>query len=299
MKISNLLKNGALLMMVTSMTLTSCRPDRDKDTDTSGAEDNSLADKSFEDMGQISNEAANGSMSSFKDGNYDGLLAQCATVSHDTATNQIVVDFGTSNCLCKDGRYRRGKIFISYTNSSKPEPYTYWDSLTTITITTTKSGDPGSDSYYVGHSSTDMNQVIGTKVVTNKGHNNAGHMNWDVTINGTVNKANGQGTVQWQSTRNREWLAGESTPFVWSDDVYGVTGSGSGTSASGVPFTVQITSQLIRKIACPKHFTAGTFDFTPGTKPVRHVDFSPPSNGACDNVATVTINSKTYTVYMK
>ncbi len=139
----------------------------------------------------------------------------------------------------------------------------------------------------------------GTKTVTNNGHNAAGHMNWSIAVNGTVVKANGQGTVTWTSTRDREWLAGESTPFIWADDEYGVTGTASGTSAKGVSFNVTITSQLVRKIACPKHFVTGTFDFTPGTKPVRHVDFSPPSNGACDNIATVTINGKTYTVTMK
>ena len=40
-------------------------------------------------------------------------------------------------------------------------------------------------------------------------------------------------------------------------------------------------------------------EFTPGTKPMRTVDFSPPNNGDCDDIATVTINGKTYTVHMK
>lgn len=288
MKTKRLLISAAILVLTGVITLTSCRKNDEHDNDTSGAEDNALADKSFEDMGQISNEAAAGGLNSFKNSGYDGLLSHCATVSHDTANNQITVDFGTANCLCHDGRYRRGKVFISYTGNS------YWDSLASVTITTAKSGDPSSDTYFVND-----NQVIGTKTITNKGHNAAGHMNWDINVNGKVIKANGQGTVLWQSTRNREWIAGESTPLIWSDDVYGVTGSASGTSAKGTPFTVQITSQLIRKIACPKHFVEGKFDFTPGSKPTRHVDFSPPNNGACDNVATVTINNKTYTVYLK
>ncbi len=288
MKIKQLILSGTALITVLSLSLTGCRPDRDKDNDTSGAEDNSLADKSFEDMAQIANEAATGAVNSFKNGNYDGLLSICANVSHDTANNKIVVDFGPTNCYCNDGRYRRGKVFISYNGNS------YWDSLATVTISSSMAGDPSSDTYYVND-----NQVIGTKTVSNKGHNTAGHMNWDVQVTGTINKANGQGTVQWQSTRNREWSAGENTPLIWSDDEYSVTGSGSGTSANGTPFTVQITSKLVRKMNCPKHFVSGTFDFTPGTKPVRHVDFSPPNNGQCDNVATVTINNNTYTVYLK
>jgi hypothetical protein len=295
MKTNRLIFSTTAIIVALSLTFTGCRKKQEKDSDTSGAEDNSLADKSFEDMGQIANEAASGNVSSYKDGNYDGLLSLCATKTHDTVNHIIVVDFGTANCLCNDGRYRRGKIFISYSNSVHPVPYSYWDSLTVINISTTKAGDPSSDTYFVGNDQSSMNQIIGTKVLTNKGHNAAHHMNWDITANGQVIKSNG--TIQWQSTRNREWLAGEGTP-QWSDDEYGITGSANGNSANGTPFTMQITSQLIRKVACAKHFVSGTFDFTPGTKPVRHVDFSPPNNGACDNIATVTINGNTYTVYM-
>lgn len=290
MKTKQLILNAAVLLMAASFSLTGCRKDNDNDNDTSGAEDNALADKSFEDMGQISNEAANGSVGTYKiGGNNDGILSACATVTHDDSLNTIVIDFGPTNCLCNDGRTRRGKIYVTYSNATKPEPYTYWDSLTQITITTSPTDD-----YFV-----DDHQVKGSKTVINNGHNSAGNMNWSVVVNGQIVKPSGQGTVSWTSTRNHEWMAGESTPFIWLDDVHGVTGTASGTSAKGTTFNVTITSQLVRKIACPKHFVTGTFDFTPGSKPVRQVDFSPPSNGACDNVATVTINGKTYTVNMK
>ncbi len=294
MKTKNLILCGTVLMMVVAISFTSCRKkDKDKDEDTSGAQDNALADKSFEDMGQISNEAANGSVSNYKSSDYVGLLSHCATVTHDTVNNKITVDFGSTNCLGHDGRYRRGNFFISYSNSVKPEPYTYWDSLTQIVITTTNPADQ-SNTYFVND-----NQVIGTKSVTNKGHNSAGHMNWDIIVNGQIIKANNQGTVSWQSTRNREWLAGELIPG-WSNDIYGVTGTASGTSANGTQFNVQITSQLIRKMSsgCIRWFTAGTLNFTPGSKPVRHVDYgyspSPNPAGSCDSWVSITINSNIY-----
>lgn len=289
MKTKQFILNAAVLLMASTMTLTSCRKDNDKDNDTSGAEDNALADKSFEDMGQMSDEAAKGGVGSFKLGGSDGILSVCATVTHDTALNSILIDFGSTNCLCNDGRYRRGKIYVNYSNASKAEPYFFWDSLTSITITTSPTDDYFVDDY----------QVKGSRNVTNNGHNAAGHMNWSVTVNGQIIKPNGQGTVTWTTSRNHEWLAGENTPLIWADDEHGVTGSCSGTSSKGTPFNVTITSQLVWKVACPKHFVTGTFDFTPGTKPVRQVDFSPPNNGACDNIATVTINGKTYTVTMK
>jgi len=289
MKTKHLLLNAAVLLMAASLTLTSCRKDNDEDNDTSGTEDNALADKSFEDMGQISNEAANGNLGTFKLAGNDGIMTSCATITHNDSLNTILIDFGPTNCLCNDGRYRRGKIYVSYNNASKAEPYTYWDSLTQITITTSPAND-----YYVND-----HQVKGTKTVTNEGHNAAGHMNWSVNVNGQIIKPSGQGTISWTTTRNHEWLAGESTPFIWADDQHGITGSSSGTSAKGTNFNVTITSQLVRKNACPKHFVTGTFDFTPGTKPVRQVDFSPPNNGQCDDVATVTINGNVHTVHMK
>lgn len=299
MKTKQLFLNGAVLMMAISLSLTSCRPKEKPDNDTSSTQDNTLADKSFEDMGQISNEAASsGGVNSYKLAGYEGLLSHCIdTIIHDTVLNKITVDFGPTNCQCHDGRYRRGKIFISYSNSVKPEPYTYWDTLTQITITTTPD-----NSYFVGNDANNMHRIIGTKTVTNKGRNSAGHMTWTIDVyNAQIIKANNQGTITWTSNRVREWLAGETIPnTTWSDDVYGVTGSASGTSANGTPFSMNITSQLIRKldISCIRWFVSGTFEFKPGNKPTRYVDFSPPSNGACDDEAWVTINSTVYKIHM-
>ena len=295
MKTKQLLLSSAILIIALSLSITGCRKDKPKDpadTDTSGAEDNSLADKSFEDMGQISNEAASpGGVKNYKLAGYDGLLSHCIdTIIRDTVNRRITVDFGPTNCLCHDNRYRRGKIFISYTLGY--HGFGYWDSLSNITVTTT---DPITqvNTYFVND-----NQIIGTKSITNKGRNSAGHLNWDLNVNGKIIKANNQGTITWTSSRNREWIAGYITPFQWGDDIYGVTGTASGTSANGTQFSMTITSQLLRKMSCPQHFVSGTFDFTPGTKPVRHVDFgyslSPAPSGSCDSWISITINSNTY-----
>lgn len=284
MKTKQLILGAAVLLMSVSLSLTSCRKDNSKVSDTNTAEDNAFADKSFEDMGQISNEAYGGGESTFKNGGShetDGILSFCAIIIPDLLNKKITVDFGTTNCLCKDGRYRRGKIYVSWTG------FTYWDSLSSVTVTTNPT-----DSYFV-----DDNQVIGTKSWVNNGHNAAGHRYWSVVINGKIIKANGQGTISWDATRTVEWIAGDGT-FQWSDDIYGVTGYAKGTSSNGDSFDATITSQLIRKIACPKHFVSGTFDLTAGTKPTRHVDFgyspAPNPSGSCDGWISVTINGNTF-----
>ena len=200
------------------------------------------------------------------------LLSACATVTIDSVAtpHTITVDFGASNCLCSDGRYRRGQINISYSGH-------YRDAGSTHTITFTN--------YYVND-----NKIMGTKTVLNNGRNTAGNLTYSITVNGSIEKSSG-GTITWNSNRTREWIVGESTP-AWNDDVYLITGSASGTSAGGTSFTLNITSALRKEIGC-RHFVSGSFALTPSGKAVRYVDYG---TGACDNTATVTINGNTYNI---
>lgn len=256
---------------------TSCRRDKDEmfDKDTTGASDNALAEGTFKDVKNIADEASGGSLSSYFPNNVSterAVLSTCATITHDTLSSPrtLTIDFGTTNCLCNDGRYRRGVINVSYNGQ-------YRDSASVHTITFTD--------YFVND-----NQVLGTKTVTNLGHNSSGNLNYSVVVNGTIIKAGG-GTITWTSTRNREWITGESTP-TWFDDIYHITGSASGTSAAGNSFTAVITAPLRVEVGC-HHLTAGKLTLTPSGKPTRFVDFG---TGACDNQATVTINGNTYNI---
>ena len=256
---------------------TSCRKNKDdvKDGDTSAASDNALAEGTYNDVNNISDEAANGTLTSYM-GTYSSeekaYLSTCATVTNDTTVtpHMLTIDFGTVNCLCNDGRNRRGKINVSYSGH-------YRDSASVHTITFTN--------YYVND-----NKVMGTKTVTNNGHNAAGHLTFSISVNGSIIKTDGK-TITWTSSRTREWIVGEYTP-TWSDDVYLITGSASGSSSTGTSFTMSITSALRREIGC-HHFVSGTFELTPSGKYTRYVDFG---SGACDNQATVTINGNVYNI---
>jgi len=270
-------------MIALSLVITGCRKTATEDDDTAGAQDNALAEGSFNDVGQISDEAAKGSVSNYKSTEYESILSHCASVEFDTLNSadddSITVDFGTTNCLCHDNRYRRGKLYITYTAGKK-----YWDSLAVITIKTAPTNN-----YYVND-----HHVSGTKTVANKGHNSSGNMNWDINVNGQIVKANGQGSISWISTRNREWIFGETSPLDRTDDIYSITGSSNGTSAAGNNFTATITSPLIKKMNC-WWIVSGTSSLDPGNgKPIRYVDFAPKSNGTCDNWISVTINGNTY-----
>ncbi len=281
MKTKQLTLALALVAIVSASIFSSCRKKEieEKDNDTISAKDQSLASSTVNDMTNISDEAGKGNAtttSSFKTAESNAILSACSVITYDTlaAAKTITVNFGATNCLCNDGRNRRGSLIINFTGK-------YRDSLTVITVTP--------QNYFVND-----NQVTGSKTITNKGHNAANHLVYEINANITIIKASGAGTITWQSTRQREWMSGEST-LSWADDIYSITGSANGTTASGGSFTSVITSPLIRNMAfgCRRHFTQGKLEHTPGGKATRYIDFG---NGACDDQATVTINGTTYNI---
>ncbi len=286
MKTKTMTYGLAIAAIAFATVFSSCKKDKknepeEKDTDTSAAADQAFASSSVNDMTSIADEAGTTyTVSSFKVASPDGMLAtSCATLTIDTvssATRTITVNFGTTNCPCNDGRNRRGSLVITFTGH-------YRDSGMVKTVTPVN--------YFV-----DDYQITGTKTITNKGHNAAHHLVYEVSANLQIIKPNGGGTIVWNSTRQREWTAGESTP-QWNDDMYSITGNASGTNANGNTFTSVITTTLVRNMAlgCRRHFVSGVIDHTPAGKPTRTLNYG---NGACDDLATVTINGITYNIVL-
>lgn len=280
MKTQNLTKY-LMVVATVGVLFTACRKDKDedpKDTDTTTALDNALAEGYFNDANNISDQAAAGNLSSYvstnpNESNERSIMSSCATIVHDTTTSPrtITINFGTANCLCNDGRYRRGIVNVSYTGR-------YKDSLSTHTITFTN--------YFVND-----NQVLGTKTVTNNGRNNAGNLTFSISVNGSVIKANNGGTVTWASNRTREWIAGENT-LIWADDAYLISGTASGTNSAGNSYTANITTALKIELSC-KWIVAGQMEITPSGKATRIINWG---SGACDDDATVTINGISYNI---
>lgn len=267
-KLPILVLAGAVLVIA------GCRKDREIDNDTSTATDNQLADNLYTEVQKMTESVMDGNFQQSMYKSSDTLFTTgCATVTIDTTVNPktITIDFGTTNCTCADGKNRRGIINITYTGH-------YRDSGTVITHSFTN--------YFVNN-----NQILGTKTVTNMGHNQSNQLYFNVSVNGSVIKANG-GTITWTSNRVRTWIAGESTVLNWLDDVYHISGSGNGTSANGTQFAVTITQPLRIELSCPR-IVSGKVDITPAGKPTRTLDYGA---GACDNIATVTVNGNTYTI---
>lgn len=254
------------------LTNSSCRRKKEfSEADRGLVRDLFFVDASFQDLKSMADEAATGQFVTFKSGQ-ESFAGNCATLTWDTASTPkvITIDFGPVNCLCNDGRYRRGKIVITYTG-----PYTAAGTVITITP----------QDYFVND-----NQILGQKVVTNQGPNAQGQPTFSVVVNGQVIKADG-GIITWQSSRTRTWISGYGTP-QFNDDEYSITGSASGTSAQGQSFTITILTPLIRQIGC-RWFKSGSVKIERPGKPDILIDYG---NGTCDGLIEVTWNGNTYTL---
>ena len=269
----------ALTFMITVLfMLSSCKKDNNTiGNDFSASRDDAFAETTYDNVTSIADEAYTLSIQgSFKSDNAV-FLGECATVTLDTTVfpRVLTIDFGDTNCLGKDGRYRRGRIIVTFTGR-------YWRPGTIITTTF--------DEYYVND-----NQVEGTKVVTNNGFNETGNMNWDIAVNGMITLANGEGSITWNSQRNREWIEGINTPFNRWDNIYLITGDAHGERANGLHWDRQITNPLRIELAC-RFIVSGTIEIQPEGKALRVLDFG---DGSCDNEATVTVNGNTYTIHLR
>ena len=267
---------GLFLVVSLAFVFTSCKKDQNNVNETSSSSDDALAERIYDNVSNIADEAYSEKSGTLKSTDVRRLfLGDCVEISLDTVSvpHALIIDFGTENCLCNDGRYRRGKIIVSFTGR-------YRHPGTVITH--------GFDGYYV-----DDNKVEGTKVVTNMGFNEANHMYYQIEVVGVIFLANGGGTVSWNSSLIREWVEGLFTFTLW-DDVYLISGTSSGIRANGETWQRTTITPLRKELGC-RHFVSGILEITPGERPVRVLDYG---DGECDNIATVTINGQVFTIYL-
>jgi len=252
-------------------------------TQTEAASNNAFAEQQYNDVTTLVDQSARNGAALFgaagtgSGSGINSILSGCGTLTLDTTSTprSITIDFGSSNCLCIDGRNRRGKIIATYTGR-------YVDAGTVINISF--------DNYYVND-----NKIAGTKQIINQGFNNNGNLVYKIIVDGQIVKANNMGTVNWASTRYREWTAGYSTPLNILDDVYSITGDANGTTRLGKPYTITATAPLVRKMNC-RWFESGRLTLSMANLPDITLDYG---ETGCDANATVTILGQTYPVILQ
>ncbi len=309
MKTKHITLGVAAILLATSFTFTSCRKKettkaQEPDTDQTAAKDNNLSESINNDIVAMGSQAAETqTLSTFKTingsvGNTDVLsLAPSATVT--VVGKLITVDFGTG-IIGADGRTRSGKLMYDY-SASPTGSDRYRKPGFTMSIST--------NSYVV-----DGNQVnIITKTVKNisplsiatETAYSGTNLTWSITANVSIIKANSGGTVSWTCNRTKELTncsdplcyKGQFNAIDWTKAKIKINGSATGTSKDGEGFSATATN-LLRDHTCSgttgrRHFVSGQLAFTPSSKPTRTIDYG---NGACDDLATLTVNGNTYNI---
>lgn len=306
----------AVIVTAALLTLGSCRKKEKeainpglKDTEQTTTADNNLAESIVSDIEVMGSQVTeNGSLTTFKtsggtsaSGTEVLAIAPCATVS-GIGTATVIVDFGTGGCLGTDGRTRTGKLIYDFSASTPATSTRYRNPGFSMHIT--------SQNYVV-----DSNQVnIINKTVTNTtpanipATTNPGvNLTWAVNASVSIIKANG-GSISWTCTRTKELAntsnancyKGQGQAIDWTKAIIKINGTSNGTNAMGESFSATATNMMKDFNCAPnplrpqRHpFISGTISYTPGTRPVRLVDFG---NGACDFGGTVTINGQTFVI---
>jgi len=270
-----------IILVGATILITSCEKDETPDpqnlvteNELKAAEDDALADKLFSELTDIANEAMSGKQAALKGTILDTIfIGPCVTVSIDTLAfpHNVTIDFGQENCLCNDGKHRRGKIIVNHNGP-------YWAEGTVITSTF--------DNYFV-----EDHQLLGTKVITNLGLNSSNNPTWTVSVNGQVIKPDG-GIITWVGDRMREWVEGHNTPFIWWDDVYHITGTHDVVASNGNTLSAIVTEALEVALNC-YWIRSGVIELQHSLLPLMVFDYG---DGNCDKQATVTINGVTYDI---
>ncbi len=260
---------AASFLAISGIFFTACQRERDQDT-TDGAEQ-TLMERNADDAIAISEEAFTGQVGQFK------KERGCATVTIDTLSSpkKVTIDFGAANCLCLDGKNRRGKIIRTYTSNLNVV-----GTIHTITYM----------DYFV-----DDNALKGTKTIINNGVNSKNNISYTINVKDTLLQPGAGNPTTWQSNRVREWIAGNGDA-VWSNDEFKVTGTASGVKPTGYTWAANITQPLYIKNNCKYRIVQGTVEIQPQGKSLRTLDYG---TGACDNQATIQINNNVWTIAIK
>ncbi|MEO6883190.1 MAG: hypothetical protein ABI199_04095 [Bacteroidia bacterium] len=206
------------------------------------------------------------------------VASSCATVTvnpalpNPTYPKTMTLNFGTTDCIGPDGVKRRGILTIVFSGK-------YRTAGTVITIST--------NNYHINDYS-----VQGTETLTNMGLNSNNNPYYTENIsNGIITTPTG-GIIDWQAQCTREWTAGSATPIVITDDVYLIRGNITGSSTTGNTFSASILNPLQLTNGC-RYVESGIVQMTPLHLSTRNIDYG---SGACDNLATVTINGVNYNI---
>jgi hypothetical protein len=289
MKTKHFIITGMIGIALAGMVITGCKKESTADTDATAAQDDANASFMLNESKTISDGAAKGQAT-------ERILGICGTVTkRDTTIGGVLdtlVDVSfPGGCVSNDGRTRKGHILFWWNGKG------YFQDSASVTETWVNY------SVYSPLSGTTI--AIGngsTRTLTNIGHDSAGDCSWSFNANLTLNYSGATtGKATWTSSRTNILTDVSGVHY------YVINGGASGTSRTGVSYTLTITQPLYwtaywinifygkatKNCDC---FESGTVEFsrTGKTYPL-YLQFTS-GVGNCAHTATATINGNTYPI---
>ena len=204
-------------------------------------------------------------------------LFDCLNVTiHENENSEFwprnwTLDYGIEDCECFFGNMRRGKIHVTLSDWWRNE-----GSFREITF----------DDYYFND-----NKIEGTKTILNTGENENGHLTFTKKVMDAKVIYPDETEMSWESEKFSELIEGNES-FLFADDVWAVTGGGSGVNLDNKNFTATITSPLIYKNRC-FYPVSGIMEITVEGEAVKTIDYG---DGECDYEATLTVGDQSETI---
>jgi hypothetical protein len=284
---------GKLIALVAVISMTSCKKDvtSSNSTNTNAAtlsDSSTVADNSYYDVlnnafvGFADNSSVwstsslhSGKTSTFSTEHTEGVNTgnlSCAIYTLDDTIpgeypKTLTLDFGTG-CTSVDGVIRTGKI--SYLFSG---PLLFPGTTASVTFTNYSVNGYG---------------IQGSYTITNTSSDTTGiSINTQVT-NGIITYPDAT-NYHYSHNRTYTMIAGSSTVFDISDDVYSITGNSSFSNSEGssIVWTIVTATPLIKAVNC-RYISKGVVNFSYNQSVNGSIDFG---DGTCDNAATITVGN--------
>lgn len=227
------------------------------------AETDASLEANYEDVDQIIDAGIETLGEGAGDRIYRSEIIECATVTKDTATKTVTIDYG-EGCDA-NGRNIRGMVVIEYSDR-RFVPGAYRKATLV--------------DFYV-----DNAKVEGVRTLTNTSGSSEDFPEFTIELEGgKVTFADSTFATR-SSNRTRTWVRA-SNPL---NDEWQVTGTASGTRRDGITYTTEVTETLVHKRTC----RPGVGIPVEGVKVITWdgntaiIDYG---DGSCDNVVTITIN---------
>ncbi len=197
-------------------------------------------------------------------------------------TGNITVDFG-GGITGRDGRTRKGKIFIAYTGS-----YRTHNSRQVVTF----------GNYYVNDHQVEGQKTLLTTIDTSNGA-------YPIFVSQIKVES---GKITWKDGKTTEWSGERTRKYDYkntlsdiNDDVVTITGTTVGKSRNGMGFTAATTAPLVINVSCAlsqKSWLplAGVLEVTPEAGTKRTVSYG---SGNCDQTFSVTANGRTWDITLR